>query len=283
VTDKPVAIRIARPHSTEDDYLTHELDTLTRSSVILVGANSRPAGVVLRFEVTLATGRPVLRGEGRVVEYKAEAFRGLPGLVLRFTKLDPKSKQLVDRAHAMREGGGKIPPSSPGIPPAAGSEPSIGSAVVEGVANVEPEPEQKPAEPEHNPEEPKVEAAPAAPSVESPTAPPPPPAPPPPEDDEEAGAVSVDLRGLEGPPTTPPPPAEPPTAPPPPHAEAPQAVLLPPTTPPPPESPTRRTQELPPEDEREALLAKLRERRRTLADDAVAAIVADGARLRATG
>jgi hypothetical protein len=275
VTDKPVAIRIARPHSTEDDYLTHELDTLTRSSVILVGANSRPAGVVLRFEVTLATGRPVLRGEGRVVEYKAEAFRGLPGLVLRFTKLDPKSKQLVDRAHAMREGGGKIPPSSPGIPPAAGSEPSIGSAIVEGVTHADPEPE--PAE------VPKAEAPPAAPPVDSPTAPPPPSPPPPPEEDEEAGAVSVDLRGLEGPPTTPPPPAEPPTAPPPPHAEAPQAGSLPPTTPPPPESPTRRTQELPPEGEREALLAKLRERRRTLADDAVAAIVADGARLRATG
>lgn len=263
MTDKPVAIRIARPHSTEDDYLTNELDTLTRSSVILVGANSRPAGVVLRFEVTLATGRPVLRGEGRVVEYKAEAFRGMPGLVLRFTKLDPKSKQLVDRAHAMREGGGKIPPSSPGVPAATGSEPSLASAEV-----VSPAPEPPP--------EPAAPAAEAAPPAE-------PPPPPPPEEDDEVGAVSVDLRGLEGPPTTPPPPAgEPPrtrtTAPPPPAEEP--AAALPPTTPPPPESPTRRTQELPKDDEREALLAKLRERRRALADEAVAAIVADGARLR---
>ncbi len=257
--DKPVAIRIARPHSTEDDYLTHELDTLTRSSVVLVGANSRPAGVVLRFEVTLATGRPVLRGEGRVVEYKADAFRGLPGLVLRFTKLDPKSKQLVDRAHAMREGGGKLPPSSPEAPSAAGSEPSISSAIV---ASVGSEPESAPsAEPEPPP------------PAESPTAPPPappPPAEPPPEDDEEAGAVSVDLRGLEGPPTTPPPPAH----------ESP-AGALPPTTPPPPESPTRRTQELPADDRREVLLEKLRERRRMLDEGAVATIVADGARIRA--
>ncbi len=273
MTDKPVAIRIARPHSTEDDYLTHELDTLTRSSVILVGANSRPAGVVLRFEVTLATGRPVLRGEGRVVEYKADAFRGMPGLVLRFTKLDPKSKQLVDRAHAMREGGGKI--SSPEIPVATGSEPSLGASAV-----------ATPAAPEAAPA-PKAPEAEAPMPTETPTAPPPS-AP----SEDEAGAISVDLRGLDGRPTTPPPPPPPPTpaddqaersrstAPPPPGAED-AAGALPPTTPPPPESPTRRTRELPPEDERAALLARLRERRRTLSDETVSAIVADGARLRA--
>src|SRR6185295_3883189 len=59
--------------------------------------------VILRFEVTLQSGATVLRGEGRVLGHKENAFRGQPGLSLRFTRLDPRSKALVDRATGMRE------------------------------------------------------------------------------------------------------------------------------------------------------------------------------------
>ncbi len=100
---QPVAIRIARPYPSEEAFLEHELDTLTRTSVVLLGAQSRPQGVVLRFEVTLASGAPLLRGEGRVVGYKPKAFNDEPGLTLRFTRLDPRSKALIDRAAALRD------------------------------------------------------------------------------------------------------------------------------------------------------------------------------------
>ena len=99
----PVAIRIVRPYETEDGLLEHELDTVGKTSVVLIGAHPRPTGVILRFEVTLASGATVLRGEGRVLAHKENAFRGQPGLTLRFTRLDPKSKGVVDRATAMRE------------------------------------------------------------------------------------------------------------------------------------------------------------------------------------
>jgi hypothetical protein len=99
----PVAIRIARPYPSEEAFLEHELDTLTRTSVVLLGAQSRPQGVVLRFEVTLASGAPLLRGEGRVVGYKPNALNDEPGLTLRFTRLDPRSKALIDRAAALRD------------------------------------------------------------------------------------------------------------------------------------------------------------------------------------
>jgi hypothetical protein len=99
----PVAIRITRPYATEDEYLERELDTLTRASVTLLGAQSRPQGVVLRFELVLASGQVLMRGEGRVVGFKANAFEGLGGLTLRFTRLDTKSKLLVDKAAALRE------------------------------------------------------------------------------------------------------------------------------------------------------------------------------------
>jgi len=99
----PIAIRITRPYATEEDFLHHELETLTRTTVILLGAQSRPQGVVLRFEVALSSGQVLVRGEGRVVGFKPNAQDGLAGLTLRFTRLDTRSKALVDRASALRE------------------------------------------------------------------------------------------------------------------------------------------------------------------------------------
>jgi len=99
----PTAIRIVRPYQTEEEFLSNELETVGKTSVILIGAHPRPTGIILRFEVTLASGQTVLRGEGRVLAHKESAFRGQAGLSLRFTRLDPKSKSVVDRAVAMRE------------------------------------------------------------------------------------------------------------------------------------------------------------------------------------
>jgi hypothetical protein len=99
----PAAIRITRPYASEEDYLDRELETLTRASITLLGAQARPQGVVLRFELALSSGLVLMRGEGRVVAFKANAFEGLGGLTLRFTRLDTRSKALVDRAAALRE------------------------------------------------------------------------------------------------------------------------------------------------------------------------------------
>ena len=119
----PVAIRITRPYEDEDAFLARELDTLTKTSVVLLGAQPRPQGVVLRFELALATGAPLVRGEGRVVAYKERAFEDSPGLTLRFTRLDSRSKALIDKAAAMRDARSRpsqtpLPPStSPASPP----------------------------------------------------------------------------------------------------------------------------------------------------------------------
>jgi hypothetical protein len=99
----PVAIRITRPHQTEDEFLAAELDTISRTGVVLVGAQQRPEGVVLRFELTLANGAALLRGEGRVIGYKPNVIGNEGGLALRFTRLDSKSKSLVDRVGEKRE------------------------------------------------------------------------------------------------------------------------------------------------------------------------------------
>jgi len=111
----PVAIRITRPYANEDEFLEQELETLTRTSVTLLGAQARPQGVVLRFELVLSTGQAILRGEGRVVGFKPDVLHGLGGLTLRFTRLDSRSKALVDKAAVARERRrpSHAPPSSP--------------------------------------------------------------------------------------------------------------------------------------------------------------------------
>jgi hypothetical protein len=99
----PVAIRITRPYASEEEYLEQELDLLSRTGITLVGAQPRPQGVVLRFELVLAAGQVLLRGEGRVVGFKPSAHRGVGGLTLRFTRIDARSKALLDKAASMRE------------------------------------------------------------------------------------------------------------------------------------------------------------------------------------
>jgi hypothetical protein len=116
----PVAIRITRPYATEDEFLAAELDTISRTGVTLVGAQQRPEGVILRFELALASGAPLLRGEGRVVGFKPNVVGNEPGLSLRFTRLDSKSKALVDRVSAMRETRRSVLP-----PPPAASAPRV--------------------------------------------------------------------------------------------------------------------------------------------------------------
>jgi hypothetical protein len=113
----PVAIRITRPYATEDEFLDKELDTLTRTTVVLIGAQSRPQGVVLRFELALSSGQVLVRGEGRVVGFKPNAYDGQAGLTLRFTRLDTRSKAMVDRASSLREE--RKPSTRPPPPPEA--------------------------------------------------------------------------------------------------------------------------------------------------------------------
>ncbi|HEY8091448.1 MAG TPA: hypothetical protein VIF09_26470 [Polyangiaceae bacterium] len=121
-----MAIRITRPQTTEDEFLEQELETISRTSVTLLGAQPRPQGVVLRFELVLASGLVVMRGEGRVVGFKPNAYRGMGGLTLRFTRLDTRSKAMVDKASALRE---RRRPSAQ--PPAVEPSPSLPPAVVE--------------------------------------------------------------------------------------------------------------------------------------------------------
>ena len=87
-TRPPVAIRSLRPYDTVEAFLEEERDTLTRTAITLIGAPSRPRGVVIRFELTLSDGTPLVRGEGRVLGFQPPDDGGPSSLTLRFTRLD---------------------------------------------------------------------------------------------------------------------------------------------------------------------------------------------------
>jgi hypothetical protein len=111
-------VRVVRPYDSEDALLAVESGAFTRTGVVLVGAPSRPTGVVIRFEIALRDGASVMRGEGRVVGYRAPSSTEEAALLLRFTRLDVKSKTFLDRAVALREGekSGKPAPAAEAAP-----------------------------------------------------------------------------------------------------------------------------------------------------------------------
>jgi hypothetical protein len=164
----PVALRIVRPYPDEQALLAAESNAFTRTGVVLLGAPSKPSGVVLRFEMCLSDGTPVMRGEGRVVGFRPAGANEESALMLRFTRLDVKSKELLDRAVALREERRSLAPPAAAPPRAPSVAPSV--------------PPREPSMP-----------APRAASV----APPPPPPSAPPPTDREAIPVSVEAVSVE--------------------------------------------------------------------------------------
>jgi molecular chaperone DnaK len=101
-TPRTPFIRIARPYGSEKDFFEGDFGWLGRTTIILPNGPSRAAGELVRFEVVLSNGAPVLRGEGHVVAHHVPGGARPPGLEVRFTRVDAKSKTLLDRVRERR-------------------------------------------------------------------------------------------------------------------------------------------------------------------------------------
>ena len=95
-------IRLARPYGSEKEFLDGDFGWLGRTTVILPNGPSRAAGELVRFELVLTSGAPILRGEGHVVAHHSPGGPKPPGLEVRFTRVDAKSKVLLDRVRERR-------------------------------------------------------------------------------------------------------------------------------------------------------------------------------------
>ena len=126
----PVGLRVRLKFPDLAAFVAGYGTNLSRGGAFLEGVAPRPEGAVLRFELLLADGSAALRGEGRVVWSRAGVDR--PGVAVRFTRLDAKSKSLIDELVAsakVRSASIPPPPSSArvAVTPSTGRRGTIGN------------------------------------------------------------------------------------------------------------------------------------------------------------
>ncbi len=107
-----LVLRIARPYSTESEFLQAENWTITKKSVFLIGAPTHPEGTVVRCELVLSGGFQLLVAEGIVAKHVQATAERPAGLVVRYRRMTPASSQFVNRALSIKEAGEASSPSA---------------------------------------------------------------------------------------------------------------------------------------------------------------------------
>jgi molecular chaperone DnaK len=100
VEPKLLPLRIRLPYATEEDFVEKYGSNVARGGLFIATRSPKPEGTGLAFELVLADGGRLLRGEGVVVKSRAEGPRS--GMTVRFVRLDAYSKALIDRIVARR-------------------------------------------------------------------------------------------------------------------------------------------------------------------------------------
>jgi hypothetical protein len=109
----PPTLRITRPWASEKEFIDGDLACLGRTAIVLPNAPAREPGELIRFEIVLSTGTAVFRGEGHVVAHHAPGGAKPAGLEVRFTRIDARSKLVLDRVRERRTAlvrSGSMPP-----------------------------------------------------------------------------------------------------------------------------------------------------------------------------
>jgi uncharacterized protein (TIGR02266 family) len=168
----PIGLRVRLRFADMAAFVAGYATNLSRSGVFLDGVAQRPVDSLVRFELLLADGTVALRGEGRVVQ--SDGQRG--GIAVRFTKLDARSKALIDeiitapetqrRPADKAQARSPAPPPAPSAPAPAPARPT--AALAAKPAEPVAKPTTKPAEPVLAPSKPRPETRPPAAVVTAP-------------------------------------------------------------------------------------------------------------------
>jgi uncharacterized protein (TIGR02266 family) len=200
VEPKLLPLRLRLPYATVEEFIEKYGSNVARGGLFIATRAPKPEGTKLSFELLLADGTRLLRGEGAVVKVQAEGSTR-PGMTVRFIRLDAGSKALIDRVLSSRkqdstpeakpQGEAVEPTEAPAVSatpkrarPVISAEALRQQATSRAPATApparpappQPEPSSAPKAPPL-PEAPSLQEAPAAPPpVEPPPAPPEPPA-----------------------------------------------------------------------------------------------------------
>jgi uncharacterized protein (TIGR02266 family) len=111
-TDDPLSgkpqdvVRVRLRYPDLDTFVEKYAPNVTRGGIFLASREPRPVGEVLRFEVLLRQGGPVLSGEGRVTWVKefnpAEPHRPY-GMGVQFLYVDPDARPILERLLKKKE------------------------------------------------------------------------------------------------------------------------------------------------------------------------------------
>ena len=121
MSNEPSLVRIFLRYPDEETFITRFAPNVTRGGVFLASRKPRPVGDIVRFEISLAQGTPLLWGLGRVTwvrEFNPAEPHRAHGMGVQFTALDPKCLPLLERL---------LERKSSSRPTAANGVPAVGS------------------------------------------------------------------------------------------------------------------------------------------------------------
>lgn len=115
---KPVALRIRLPFTSEDEFVERYGANVARGGIFIATRAVKPVGTAIAFELVLQNGDRLMRGEGAVQQVQEDETPGKSGMLVRFVRLDARSKALIDKVLAFREGlaGAPTPEAAPSAP-----------------------------------------------------------------------------------------------------------------------------------------------------------------------
>jgi uncharacterized protein (TIGR02266 family) len=112
-------VRVRLRYPDLETFVEKYAPNVTRGGIFLASRDPRPVGQVLRFEVLLRQGAPVLSGEGRVTWVKefdpAEPHRPY-GMGVQFTQVDPQARPVLDRLLQKKQAAAPSPAPKPAPP-----------------------------------------------------------------------------------------------------------------------------------------------------------------------
>ncbi len=82
---------------TVDDFVSGYSQYFFRGGILLPTRHAKPEGTLISMQIEIAGGETVLRAEGEVKQVRRNDLGRPVGMVIRFSRLDARSREIVDR------------------------------------------------------------------------------------------------------------------------------------------------------------------------------------------
>jgi hypothetical protein len=155
---EPASLIVRRPHETVDALVLGDAWVVGRTDILLVGQPELPVKTLVRFEITLAGGEPVITGDGWAAAHESDDGAGTGGLRVRLRTVDKGSKAVLRRMLERQKQGLAARPAPPAPSPeppepvdasaASAASPDPVDAQPEATAEAEVAPLDAPGDPE---------------------------------------------------------------------------------------------------------------------------------------